>query len=412
MANGYTFFIGLRYLISKKQGFINIISFISVAGIALGVAVLIIVISVMNGFHEDIRDKIIGSNAHVIAMPGFKEDLRDYDEVTAKITKMDHVVAAAPYFMGQAMLKFSDKVQGLVLWGVDPKSISKVNKLGDNIKRGDIDFITKPLPDNKHGILLGKELMDILGADLGDDVILISPVFYKTPTGLMPKMSRMKIVGVFESGMYDSDTTFAYVSIDTAQKLFDKDSGAVTGIAVKTDNIDNAAIVAADIRRTFKNLYARDWMSMNQNLFKALAIEKLVMFVILVLIVLVAAFNIASTLIMMVMRKTKDIGILKSMGANSFGIMNIFIIQGLMTGIIGSIIGFVIGVGTCILLKQHPLPMPGGGSVYYIDKLAVSLHFNEVLIIPIVSILISFLATLYPAYQATKLDPVEAIRYE
>ena len=170
MANGYTFFIGLRYLISKKQGFINIISFISVAGIALGVAVLIIVISVMNGFHEDIRDKIIGSNAHVIAMPGFKEDLHDSTAITAKIMKMDHVVAAAPFFMGQAMLKFSDKVQGLMLWGVDPKSISKVNKLSDNMKRGDIDSITKSLPDNEHGIILGKELMDIIGADLGDDV--------------------------------------------------------------------------------------------------------------------------------------------------------------------------------------------------------------------------------------------------
>jgi lipoprotein-releasing system permease protein len=412
MANGYTFFIGLRYLISKKQGFINIISFISVAGIALGVAVLIIVISVMNGFHEDIRDKIIGSNAHVIAMPGFKEDLHDSAAITAKIMKMDHVVAAAPFFMGQAMLKYSDKVQGLMLWGVDPKSISKVNKLSDNMKRGDLDSITKSLPDNERGIILGKELMDIIGADLGDDVVVISPVFYKTPAGLMPKMSKMKIVGVFESGMYDSDTTFAYVSIDTAQKLFNKDSDSVTGIAIKTDDIDNAAIVAADIRRTFKTLYARDWMSMNSNLFKALAIEKLAMFIILVLIVLVAAFNIASTLIMMVMRKTKDIGILKSMGANSAGIMNIFIIQGLMTGIIGSIIGFVVGMAVCIFLKQHPLPMPGGGSVYYIDKLAVSVHFNEVVIIPLISIAISFLATLYPAYQASKLDPVEAIRYE
>ncbi|MEI7542955.1 MAG: lipoprotein-releasing ABC transporter permease subunit [bacterium] len=412
MAKAYAFFIGLRYLMAKKQGFINIISFISVAGIALGVTALIVVISVMNGFHEDIRDKIVGSNAHVIAMSYFKEGIPDYNSVVDKIKNIEHVKAAAPYFMAQAMVKYGDKVQGLVLWGVNPESISKVNKLGENIKKGNLDSITKTLPDNTRGIILGKELMNILGADLGDDVIIISPVFYKTPSGMMPKMNKMKIVGVFESGMYDSDTTFAYVSIETAQKLFDKGTDTVTGIAVKADEIENSSIIAAEIKRKFKNIWARDWMSMNQNLFSALKIEKLAMFIILILIVLVAAFNIASTLIMVVMRKTKDIGILKSMGANNSDIRAIFVIQGLMTGILGSLIGFAIGVAICIFLKQHPIAMPGGGSVYYIDKLAVSLKFREVLIIPLVSIFISFLATLYPAYQASKLDPVEAIRYE
>jgi lipoprotein-releasing system permease protein len=411
MAKGYSFFIGFRYLMAKKQGFINIISFISIAGIAVGVMALIIVISVMNGFHEDIRDKIIGSNAHVVATSYFKEGISDYENLSASIRKIDHVKAVAPYFMGQVMLKYEDKVNGLVLWGVNPQTISKVNNLADNMKRGDLDYITKPLPDNKRGIVLGKELMNNLGAELGDDVILISPVFYKTPMGMMPKMTKMKIVGVFSAGMYDYDTTFAYVSIDTAQKLFDKPD-IVSGIAIKTDILENASYVATEIHRKFKNIWARDWMSMNENLFKALKIEKIAMFIILVLIVVVAAFNIASTLIMVVMRKTKDIGILKSMGANRGDIMNIFVVQGLMTGIIGSLVGFAIGVGVCILLKEHPLAMPGGGSVYYIDKLAVSLKFSEVLLIPIISIFISFISTLYPAYSASKLDPVEAIRYE
>lgn len=411
MAKPYTFFIGFRYLMAKKQGFINIISFISVAGIALGVTALIVVISVMNGFHEDIRDKIIGTNAHVVATSYTKEGISDYDTLVKGITKIDHVKAAAPYYMGQVMLKYSDKVEGLVLWGVNPATISKVNSLSDNMKRGDLDYIMKPLPDNKRGIVLGKELMNNLGAELGDDVILISPVFYRTPTGMMPKMSKMKIVGVFSAGMYDYDTTFAYVSIETAQKLFDKQD-IVSGIAIKTDIIENASFVATEIHRKYKNIWARDWMSMNENLFKALKIEKIAMFIILVLIVVVAAFNIVSTLIMVVMRKTKDIGILKSMGANSGDIMNIFVVQGLMTGIIGSILGFVFGVVICIILKEHPISMPGGGSVYYIDKLAVSLKFAEVAIIPVVSIFISYLATLYPAYQASKLDPVEAIRYE
>ena len=412
MAKPYSFFIGLRYLMAKKQGFINIISFISVAGIAIGVIALIIVISVMNGFHEDMRDKIVGSNAHVMAMSYFKDGITDYENITKKIGKIEHVAAAAPYFMAQAMVKYGDKIQGMILWGVDPASISKVNDLEKNIKKGDLESINKTLPDNKRGIILGKQIVDMIGADLGDDVILISPVFYKTPAGMMPKMSKMKIVGIFESGMNDSDSSFAYTSIETAQKLFDKGADAVTGIAVKADDIENSVFVAAEIKRKFKNIWARDWMSMNRNLFSAIQMEKFVMFIILVLIVLVAAFNIASTLIMIVMRKTKDIGILKSMGANNGDIRSIFVIQGLMTGIIGSAIGFVIGVGICLFLKALPLALPGGGGVYFIEFLPVSMKFNEVLIIPVVSIFISFLATLYPAYQASRLDPVEAIRYE
>ena len=396
---------------AKKQGFLSLISFISVAGIALGVTALIVVISVMNGFHEDIRDKIIGTNAHVVAASYSKDGIKDYSKKISEIEKIQYVVDAAPYFMGQVMLKYGDKVEGIVLWGIEPVSMSKVNKLAENMIKGEVDSIMKGLKDGRRGIIIGKELSKALNVDVNDELVLISPVFRQTPAGLMPRMFNMKIVGIFEAGMYDYDSTFAYVSIKNAQELFDRDD-VITGIAIKADKIENAAFVAAEIHRKYKDLWARDWMNMNKNLFSALQIEKIVMFIILILIVLVAAFNIASTLIMIVMRKTKDIGILKSMGATGGDIMNIFIIQGVSTGVIGAAVGFVAGIALCLYLQAYPISMPGGGSIYYIDKLAVSIKMAEVIIIPFAAVLISFLATLYPSYHASRLDPVEAIRYE
>jgi len=411
MPKKFTYFVAFRYLRVKKQGFISLINFISVAGIAVGVMALIVVISVMNGFHQDIRDKIIGTNAHVVASSYFKDGISDYMEKVNQISKIKYVTGIAPYFMGQVMLKSGDRVEGILLWGIIPESISKVNNLNKNIIKGDIEFINKELPDGKKGILLGKELVNRLGVDLGDDIILISPVFQQTPTGLVPKIYKMKIVGIFEAGMYDYDSTFAYVSLNTAQTIFNKEN-EITGIAIKADKLENATYIATEIHRKFKDLWARDWMAMNKNLFSALKIEKLTMFIILTLIVVVAAFNIAATLIMIVMRKTKEIGILKSMGASNRDIMNIFIIQGVITGVIGALLGLAAGVGLCIYLKLYPISMPGGGSVYYIDKLAVAMELRDLVIIPLAAIFLSFIATLYPAYHASKLDPVEAIRYE
>lgn len=412
MAKKFTFFIGLRYLNARKQGFISIISFISYAGIAVGVWALVVVTSVMNGMHKDMRDKIIGSNAHVFAMPyDARAGMSNYSDKVKGIKALPHVASAAPYFIGQAMLKSGDKVEGILLWGVTPDSISQVNKLRENMVKGEADSIMKTLPGGEKGVLLGKDIISNIGAEMGDEVIVISPVFIKTPSGMMPKMSKMKIVGVFDTGMYDSNSSFAYVSIKTAQELFNK-GDVITGIAVKTDSLENAGAVATEIHRKYKDIFARDWMSMNKNLFSALQIEKIAMFIILVLIVLVAAFNIASTLIMVVMRKTKDIGILKSMGAANGDIMNIFMVQGVTTGLIGSAIGFLLGLLTCWFMIIHPISLPGGGSVYYVDKLAVAVKWSEIWVIPIVSVIISFLAALYPAAHASGLDPVESIRYE
>ncbi len=407
----YNFFVGLRYLWAKKKGFISLISFLSVAGITLGVWALIVVISVMNGFHEDIRDKVIGTNAHVIAQSYTREGISDYAKMVEGISKIKGVEAVSPYFMGQVMMKRDEKVEGLVLWGIEPSTIGKVNKLDRQIKKGELSHLEKELAGGRRGIILGKELMNNSDLSVGDEIIVISPVFVQTPSGMVPKMEKMVIVGVFEAGMYDYDTTFAYVSMSTAQKLFGKNDVA-TGIAVRADKLENSAAIAAEIHRQYKTVWARDWMAMNKNLFEALKIEKIAMFIILLLIVMVAAFNIASTLIMIVMRKTKDIGILKSMGATNGDIMNIFIIQGVTTGIIGAVTGFVMGIATCWYLKAFPISMPGGGSVYYIDKLAVSVKMNEVIIIPVAAVIISFLATLYPSFHASRLDPVEAVRYE
>jgi len=411
MAKGFTVFIGLRYLRSRKEGFISIINFISVAGIALGVAAVIIVISVMTGFDMEFQNKIIGTNAHVIASSYFKDGISDYQDIVEKISRMDHVKSVTPYFLGQVILKSRDSVDGIMLWGIIPDSMTKVNDLGKNMIKGDIDFVNKELPGGERGIVIGKEIMTNLNVDMDDNVTLISPVFEQTPMGMIPKMSKLKVVGVFDAGFYEYNSSFAYVSIDTAQKLFNK-GNVITGIAIKLDNVENSAMVAQEIHRKFKNLWARDWMAMQRNLFQALQIEKLTMFIIMTLIMLVATFNIAGTLIMVVMRKTKDIGILKSMGATSGDIMNVFITQGLATGVIGTFVGFVFGVGVCIFLKIHPIAMPGGGAVYYIDKMPIAMNLTDIAIICATSIILSFLSTIYPAWQASKLDPVEAIRYE
>ena len=413
----YEIFIGLRYLKSKRrEAFISLITLISSGGVALGVLALIVVLSVMSGFERDLRNKILGTNSHVILMRFGEGGLSQAEGLLPQIERLPHVVGAAPYTIHQVMLTSRFGVTGAVLRGIDPEREGQVSDLARNMKVGNLELLRR----GGEGIILGKSLAASLGVGVGDTVNVISPVGEAiTPLGMAPRVKQFKVVGIFEAGMYEYDAGLAYIAIPVAQ-LFFRMGEAVTGIGIKLDDIYLAPQVARQLQDTFKfPFYTRTWMEMNRNLFSALKLEKMVMFVILVMIVLVAAFGIVSTLTMVVMEKTKEIAILKSMGATSTGIMKIFMVNGLVIGVTGTLLG--LGGGLLVttnldriakfverLFGINAFP----GDVYFLDKLPHQVNPPDVVVVVMVSLVISFLATLYPSWQASRLNPVEALRYE
>jgi len=416
----FEFFVSLRYLRSKrKHAFISINTLISMGGVMLGVMAMMVVLAVMTGFGTDIKSRILGMNAHlrVLSRTG---KLEAYGTIVRRIEEVPGVAAAAPFIHSQVMLRGGSLVSGAVLKGIDPERAGRVLSLEKNMKQNDLRALTSPgltgsaeektpLP----GIILGKELAGQLVVSPGEDVYAISPAGGSlTPGGArVPYMKRFRIVALFESGMYDYDASFAYVSIESAQNLL-RLGDAVHGIEVNTNDIYTVRETADDIiAKLGPGYWTQDWMQMNKNFFSALKLEKTVMFIILVLIILVAAFNIVSTLIMLVMEKTKDIAILKSMGATAKSIMKIFVIEGLIIGILGTTFGLMGGGVLCFLLKRYEfVKLPS--DVYYISTLPVNVQVLDVILVAACAIAISFLATLYPSYQASRLEPVAAIRYE
>jgi lipoprotein-releasing system permease protein len=408
----FEYFIGSRYLRAKqKETFISFITMLSIAGVTVGVMALIVVIAVMAGFESDLKNRILGIESHVVIMR-HGSPFSDYHKILGQVVNTNGVEAATPFIYTQIMLRSSSGVSGAVLRGIDPESAGSVIKVLDrsallNMKKM---YRGKDTTGSVPGVILGKELARNLGLGMGDAVYLISSRGMISPMGYLPAMKRFQVAGLFESGMYEYDGSLAYIHLRDAQKILHMED-SVTGIEVRVNDIYNARHIAdkmiADIGFPY---WARDWMQMNHNLFSALKLEKTVMFIILALIVLVAAFNIASTLIMMVMGKTKDIAILKAMGAVDGSIRKIFIFKGLVIGFVGTTLGVCLGFILCKLLEKYKfIELPG--DVYYISTLPVRLEALDVVIIAAAAMMICFIATLYPARKASKLNPVEAIRY-
>jgi len=423
----YEFIISLRYLRARrKQVFVSIITFISIAGIFLGVAALIIVIAVMNGFETDLRSKILGINSHVVVLE-HGGGMLHYPRVMQDVAQIPGVIAATPFIYSQAMLKNGTNVTGIVLRGLSLEDALKVINLG-KFREGKLEYLQdgkrdipglKPEHSGLPGMIIGRELAKNLGVFLFETVHIVSPSGISTPMGMVPKMKPFVVVGIFESGFYEYDSTLAYISLKTCQEFLNM-GDLVTGIEIRVDDIYKADRIAKSIEKKLGYPYwGRNWMEMNKNLFSALKLEKRVMFIILSLIVIVAAFNIISALIMIVMEKNRDIAILKTMGATRAGIMKIFIFQGLIVGTIGTLFGSLAGLGVAFNLEALSrfveklfgfkiLP----GEVYYLSELPSQVNFGDVGIIIAGTMLISFLSTIYPSWRASRLDPAEALRYE
>ncbi|WP_447984079.1 FtsX-like permease family protein [Nitrospira sp. Nam74] len=432
MAAPYEIYIGLRYLRAKRrQRTISLNTFVSVAGITLGVAALIGTLGIMTGFKEDLQAKILGTTSHIVLQDRTKDGMTGYDALVGQVEGVPHVVAATPFVLRQVLLTSQSGVQGIVLRGIDPLKEVRVTELGKNIKAGRLSDLTAavqasttdkavadttsnadpkvPATSDHPGIVLGKELSLRLGAFVGDNVNVVSPVGPVSAIGMVPKIRVFTVVAVFESGMFEYDSSLAYIGLEESQKFFNMNH-AVTGIEVKVDEIFKAAEIARDIERAVGFPYwARDWMQLNRNLFSALKLEKTMMFLLLVLITLVASFNIVSTLTMIVTEKQREIAILKAMGATRQAIMRIFMLNGLIIGLTGTVIGIPLGYTFLWLIENY---WTFDQTVYYISHIPVHVQAVDVVLVSVSAILISFAATLYPSYQAAKLDPAAALRYE
>ena len=418
----FELFIGLRYLKAKRKStFISIITFISTAGVTLGVMALIVVLAVMTGFENDLKEKILGTNAHIVVIRN-SAPMENYRAVMEKLKGLKGVQAATPFIYNQVMLSSGKNVSGVVLRGIDITTDRQVTRLSKSVVEGSMDGLEPEMgrgPNILPGLMVGKELARHLNLFVGDKVNVISPMGNITPLGMMPRMKPFRVAGIFNTGMFEYDSTLAYVSLDQAQRFFDL-GDTVTGIQLKVDDVYHTGELARSINSKMgTDFHARDWMQMNKNILFALKTEKIVMFIILTLIVLVAAFGIASTLFMVVMEKTKDIAILKSMGATGLSIMKIFVLEGLIIGIIGTLLG--VASGLLIALNLEPIigtiqKVTGQNffskDIYYLDRFPSQVIPSDVVLISVTAVLISFLATLYPAWQASRMLPAEALRYE
>lgn len=421
----YEIFVGLRYLRAKRRTrTISLNTFISIAGITLGVAALIGTLGIMTGFKEDLQAKILGTTSHAVVQKLGQQPMAGYEAIVPQVEEVSGVVAATPFILKQVLLTSKTGVQGIILRGIDPEKEPQVTEIASNVKFGRVKDLAAPpnsssnpnignpsqtpaLP--KPGIILGKELALRLGVFVGDRVNVVSPVGRMTAIGMTPKIRPFQVVGIFESGMYEYDSSLAFIALTEAQKFFNLGK-TVTGIEVKVHDVFAADTIVTSIKTALGGGYiARDWMQMNKNLFSALKLEKTMMFLLLVLITLVASFNIVGTLTMIVNEKQREIAILKAMGATPKAIMRIFMLNGVVIGLTGTAIGIPLGYTFLWLIQTYWTFDP---TVYYISRVPVHIKALDVLLVSFSAILISFMATVYPSWQASKLAPANALRYE
>ncbi len=414
----FELFVGMRYTRAKRRNhFISFISLTSMVGIGLGVAALIVVLSVMNGFQEELRSRILGVASH-LQITGANSVLADWQTVSSKVQTAKHVTGTAPYIMAQGMLSNGQAVQGAIVRGVLPSEEGKVSDLAEHMRAGQL----ADLKADEFGIVLGAELAQSLGVVLGDKVVLMAPQGQFTPTGVVPRIKQFTVVGLFQIGMYEYDAGLALINIDDAAKLY-RMGDNVSGVRLKLDDLFLAPKISTDLAVVLSNetqaLFLTDWTQEHANFFRAIQMEKRVMFIILALIVAVAAFNIVSTLVMAVTDKRADIAIMRTFGASPSSIMAIFIVQGALIGMIGTVVGAFFGVlialniSTIVPFVEHLFHVQFlAKDIYYISELPSHLLWGDVITIVILSFFLSLIATLYPSWKASKMNPAEALRYD
>ena len=418
----FELFVGLRYTLAKRKNhFTSFISITSMAGLALGVAVLIVVLSVMNGFGNALRNSILSVASHM-QVTGANGNLANWQLVLEQSKTVPQVQAAAPYVMGQGMLSVGPYAQGTLVRGISPVDEEKVAELGTKMRVGNLE----DLRAGEFNIVLGADLARALGAHIGDKVVLMTPNGSATPAGMVPRMKQFNLVGMFEMGMQQYDAGLALVNIEDAAKLY-RMGDDVTGVRLKLDDPMSTVNVAPQLNAALQevavanmnNFYISDWRDENPNLFAAIKMEKRVMFIIMTLVVAVAAFNIVSTLIMAVTDKRADIAIMRTLGASPSSIMQIFVVQGALIGIIGTVLGVILGVTIALNIDvivpfiEHVFGVQFlDKNVYQISVVPSQLLWSDVAYITITAFLLSLLATLYPSWKASNINPAEALRYE
>ena len=413
----YELFIGLRYLQARRrETFISLITVISVLGVMIGVMTLNVVMAVMSGFEETLRDRLLGINAH-IALIRSGEPLRDYENLIQQVNKENGVVAATPTIYGQVMLTAGSRVSGVVVRGIDPDRVNRVVNVQGFLREGNLNGLKTQHPIQVEdrtvllpGIILGERLANQLGVFTGSAVQVVSPLGSPTAIGVIPKVRRFFVAGILRTGMSEIDSTLVFMGLAEAQRFFEL-GDAVTNIELRIQNVDQSRQVAEQIQRRLGFPYfAEDWTRLWPNLFSALKLEKTVYFLVLLLMVLIGAFNIVSTLVMVVMEKKKDIAILRSMGASQQSIRRVFLLKGCIIGVLGTTLGLILGLLVCGLISQYQFELPDG--VFLIKTVPVRIYAGNFILVALASFVVCLIASIYPARQAAKLDPVEIIRYE